>query len=136
MFAALGNSDARAQKIEGTYLFPQKVESSPDSPPVDGHAKLVVTIRGDSAFATWQVIVPGNEMKPTELKGVVKGGTITLVAGPRTAKTFGDAEERTIDVHQTYVLTVNGDEIAGTLDTYAADNQLPTRELKGKRSVQ
>jgi hypothetical protein len=99
----------------------------------------VVTIKGDSALATWQLPIPGKETKEMTLKGTVKGNTLTLQSATQQAKLRGpDGEERTIDVSQQYVLTVSGDEVSGEVSYQSSDEnvQMPTRSLKGKRATQ
>jgi hypothetical protein len=134
---ALTSAGASAQTVEGTYVFPQKIMTSPDGPQIDTEAKLSVTIKGDSAFATWQMTVPGRESKPSELKGTIKGNTITLISGVTQATLRGGSDERTIDVYQEYVLTVTGDTIGGSIINHSSDSnvELPAREISGKRAA-
>jgi hypothetical protein len=130
---------ASAQKLEGTYDFPQKVMTAPGAEPIEVTAKLVLTIKGDSAFGTWQIPIPGRDTKPMELKGTVKGSTVTLTSGVQQAHMQGQdgSNERTIDVTQQYVLTVSGDEISGEISASVADGsvEMPTRSIKGKRAA-
>ncbi len=133
--AAVSSTAVHAQKVEGTYLFPQKIMLSPDGPPQEAEAKLVVTVMGDSVHATWRVAIPGRDTKPKTLRGTLKGNTMTLFSGTEQARLQGDGGERTIDVHHEYVLTVNGDVISGELSPISSDSnvQMPSRTLTGKR---
>ena len=135
---AVAATGVSAQKIEGTYEFQQKVRTSMESEPIDVVAKLTVTLKGDTAIGSWVVAFPGREPKPVELKGTVKGNTLTLLTGTQQAKlSGGSGEERTIDVTSTYVLTISGDEISGEITSSSSDEnvQLPSRPLKGKRAA-
>ncbi len=134
--AAVSSTTVYAQKVDGTYVFPQKIMLSPEGPSQDAEAKLVVTVKGDSVFATWHVAIPGRETRPTALRGTLKGNTMTLISGMEHAMLRGGDGERTIDVHHEYVLTVNGDVISGELSPISSDTnvEMPSRSLTGKRS--
>jgi hypothetical protein len=137
--SATATARVSAQKIEGTYEFPQKIMTEPGSSPIDATGKLVLTVKGDSAFGTWQVPVPGRETKPMALKGTIKGSTVTLTSSVQTAHLRGQdgSNDRTFEVPQQYVLTITGDDITGEISAYTQDNsvELPTRSIKGRRAA-
>lgn len=136
--SAFAVTGASAQKVEGTYSFTQKVRTEVGADAVEVPAQLIVTVKGDSASATWLVSVPGREPRPLSLRGTVKGNTLTLTSDVQQAKlSGGSGDERTLEVTHTYVLTVSGDEISGEITSTSNDDnvQLPARPLKGKRAA-
>jgi hypothetical protein len=127
---------AGAQKIDGTYEFKQSVMTEPGGSPIEVTAKLVLTISGDSANGSWVMPIPGREAKSVALRGTVKGNTVTLSTGTQQARLQGPDGERTIDVSQEYILTVNGDTITGEIIPHSSDDsvELPSRPVTGKRA--
>ena len=131
-----------AAPVQGTFVFEQSLMFR-DGPnpmqPQKGEAHLTLEQQGDSVIGSWQVFVLDNSrtMKPMELRGTVKDGTIRLRTAPRQAHLQGPNGETTIETYQEYVLTIRGDEIVGAIHTYSTDAnvEIPVRDITGKRKA-
>lgn len=135
---AAARAQTAAASAAGTFVFEQTLRFRDASGGMEerkGEAHLKLELKGDSVIGQWQLIVDGRDIKPIQLHGTLSGGTIRLISGPQQARLQGDGGERTIQTYQEYLLTVSGDEIAGSIHTHSEDGsvQIPTREIKGKK---
>ena len=131
-----------AAPVRGTFVFEQSLmfrDGANAMQPQKAEAHLTLEQKGDSVIGTWQVVVVDNSrtIKPMELRGTVKDGTIKLRTEPREARLQGPNGETTIETYQEYVLTIRGDEIVGTIHTYSTDAnvEIPSRDITGKRKA-
>jgi hypothetical protein len=138
---AIAHAQAAAP-VGGTFVFEQKLmfRDGPNAMQEQkAEAHLTLEQKGDSVIGTWQVHVADQSrtIKPTELRGTVKDGTVRLRSPNLTAHIQGPDGEVTIETYQEYVLTIRGDEISGAIHTYStnANVEIPAREITGKRKA-
>ena len=87
-------------------------------------ATMTLTLKGDSVFGTWQVIVPEGGKAPPALRlsGTRTGGKVTLQSEPVERTVRMNDEEQQVKMITGYVFELSGDELRGTTRTWSADH--------------
>ena len=139
---AIGGSALQAQDspFAGTWQLSYPIGMQVDNgvaTPILGTGVLTVEMTGDSLIATL-VTDPVPDMParpPARLAAKAGSGTVTFVSHA-SGKASMNGEERDINVVSTWVLTVTGDAIAGTvqrqIEGFAGMGQEP-QPVTGKR---
>ena len=142
LLSVVAAADTQAQAgVAGTYLvdYDAQLQMGPDGPQVTGRgkARMVLEIRGDSVFGSWQTVDAAQQRPPRKLAGTFKDGTLKLVAEPVESVMNINGEEQRRSIVQTFTGTVKGDDIAGTIESASPMPNMPplTRKFDGKREA-
>ncbi len=106
-----------------------------------GKARLTLEQHGDSLSGTWLMTSappPGTSAQPQRpIRGTVSGKTIKFSAGPAEATINRNGDITKVQVITDYEGTIDGDKIAGTMTSHAADGPMAgmsmTRKFDGLR---
>ena len=105
-----------------------------------GKARVLLQLKGDSVFGTWETIEPAPPagMAARPLKGVFANGTLTLQTEPSERRINLNGEERRINMFTRYEVKVEGDAMTGTAQQVALGGEMaemapPPRPFKAVR---
>jgi hypothetical protein len=132
------------QQVAGTYTWEVPTRIRNDGGAVSSSAnavvKLVLDVRGDSVFGTYTMTPPaGSDAPPPqarEVRGTVSGNKVQFSMAMQ-GRVNMNGEERAINSTTSYVITIDGDVINGTIDVHSTDLPMtvPTRTFTGRRAT-
>ncbi len=133
---------AQLSPAAGTYLvdFDAQFQVGPDgTPQVSGHSKarMILEVRGDSVFGTWQTIDAANPRPARKLHGTLENGKLKLTSEPVESVINMNGQETRRSTIPVYTATVTGDAISGTIESPAPAPGLMNiaRKFEGKREA-
>jgi hypothetical protein len=102
-----------------------------------GKARVTLTLKGDSAFATWQTIEPAPPAStpPRALKGTYTNGVLKLETEASERRVRINDEDRVMRMLTRYEIRIEGDVMTGTVQPIDLGGQIepPTRPFKAVR---
>jgi hypothetical protein len=141
MAAGLAVSGAQAQDVAGTWAVDydrliKRGANGQDSVAERGKSRMVIEVKGDSAFGTWITGGAGGQQRILKLRGTRKGNAVKLVSDAQPG--MGTVNGKTIPMTfiTTYEATVTGDAMVGTMISQPQNTQAMTaraRKFEGKR---
>ena len=138
LLATAMSVQAQTRSIAGKYKveFDSQIRMGPEGMQVGGRspALLVLEIKGDSVFGTWQVI---NDANPParKLAGKMRGDTVVIVSEPSERTVNRNGESVTMKMADEFKLTIKADAIVGTITATEGPAGMPpiVRKVDGKR---
>jgi hypothetical protein len=125
--------------VAGTWLteFPLRLRNINGVVSSDGtgHARISLTIKGDSVIGTWQV-TDGDVAPPARmLRGTLSNGKARVESEPSEATLRGPDGEQKVLMKTVYEFTAKGDALDGTQTVEAVDGSHtgPARPFSAKR---
>ena len=138
LLATAMSVQAQSANVAGKYKveFDSQMRMGSGGVQVAGRspAMLVLEVRGDSVFGSWQAI---NDRNPParKLAGKMRGDTVVVLSEPSERTMNMNGESVTMKMADEFKLTVRGDAIAGTITPTQAMAGMPpiVRKIDGKR---
>ena len=138
LLATAMSVQAQTRNVAGKYKveFDSQIRMGPGGVQAGGRspAMLVLEVRGDSVFGTWQVV---NDANPParKLAGRMRGDTVVIVSEPSERTINVNGESVTMKMADEFKLTIKADAIVGTITPTQGMAGMPpiVRKLDGKR---
>ena len=138
LLATAMSVQAQTRTVAGKYKveFDSQIRMGPEGMQVAGRSPgmLVLEVRGDSVFGTWQAI---NDANPParKLAGKMRGDTVVILSEPTERTLNVNGESVTMKMADEFKLTISGDAIAGTITATQGMAGMPpvARKVDGKR---
>jgi hypothetical protein len=132
----LMNWKAGAQTTPVKFLvdFPTRIRVGSSVGDEMGKAEMMLWIRGDSAFATWQMVEPERRTRIDSLSGLVQNGSIVLTR-TATGSVQSEGASGSIELRYQWRITRWDTELEGEYSLSSDVGNLPsvTRALRGVR---
>jgi hypothetical protein len=138
LLATAMSVQAQSANVAGKYKveFDSQMRMGPEGAQVAGRSPgmLVLEVRGDSVFGSWQAI---NDRNPParKLAGKMRGDTVVVLSEPSERTMNMNGESVTMKLADEFKLTIKGDAILGTITPTQGMAGMPpvVRKVDGKR---